>query len=629
MLLFLLQIDWQQYRPENFFGVQILERTPAGLTIAYIVGLAVLVFFLFSTFIGNFNRPSFNFEMNLPEEVGKKLNSRATNRSLRLWQIVFFILAFTVYGYHVYWTYYADEYNEQFQALSYKDLRYRRTTAANLRGWMFDRSGKLGNALAYYKVDSDGDVVRAFSHEREMAHLLGTERGTPGLERSLYRKKDNPMPTAWEVLTKIKQPDEEKRDVRITIDGELQTYIAEQLKDKKGAIVVLNPQTGDVLAMFSNPSFDLKEAQNLDGWLKLEGNSRDKPLLNRALREYYVPGSTFKTFTMLSAFRNNRQNAIFVSRPEGFIPFRGSRPIFDAVPPCEPPYGCGNINIAQAYEASSNQYFSQMAVALGRQRIGETARALGISPVETPADALRANFFPNIWNTSDEKIAHSIAPRQSTIVTGEKLSAYDIGLEGMGQGYAGQMTPFQMALVVSAAANLQGKLMKPKIEFDQKPETFAKIVSPAEAAQIRQIMGLVTEGSGGTGRRVFARILAAGIRTGGKTGTAEKKAPVYDKVTGKLKTVKKKRRNEDGKLIEYNAPVLYDRTDSWYVSIAPLENPQIAIAVVVEGGGYGATTAAPIAANIVLKARELGLLGGKYTPKVETKTTGKRSNRKR
>lgn len=621
MLLFLLQIDWESLRPEKLFGVQILERTPAGLTIAYIIGLAVLVFFLFASFIGNFNRPRFNFELNLPKEVKKKLSSTATNRSLRLWQMVFFLLAFGVYGNHVYWTYYAEEYNEQFQALSYKDLRYRRTTAANLRGWMFDRSGKLGNALAYYKKDSDGDIVRGFSLEREMAHLLGTERGTPGLERTLYRKKADPMPEAWEVLTKIKQPEDEQRDVRITIDRDLQTYIAEQLKDKKGAVVVINPQTGELLAMYSNPSFNLSEAQTLDDYLRLEGNSRDKPLLNRATREYYVPGSTFKTFTMISAFRNNKQNTTLQSRPEGFIPFRGSRPIFDAVPPCEPPYGCGNLNIAQAYEASSNQYFSQMAVALGRERMGETARALGISPVETPADAVRANFFPEIWNTSDEKIANAIAPRQSTLVTGKNISAYDLGLEGMGQGYAGQMTPFQMALVVAAPANLQGKLMKPKIEYDQKPEMFAQIVSPQEAAQIRQIMSLVTEGGGGTATRVFGNIRAAGIRTGGKTGTAEKQAPVYDAKTGKLKTVKRKRKNADGELVEYDAPVMYERTDSWYVSIAPLENPQIAIAVVVEGGGYGARIAAPIAANVILKARDLGLLGDKYTPKVKTDTT--------
>lgn len=620
MLLFLLQIDWESWRPEKLFGVQVLERTPAGLTIVYIIGLAILIGFLFFSFIGNFNRPKYNFELDLPKEVSKKLSSTATNRSLRLWQAVFFLLAFGVYGYHVYWTYYADEYNEAFSNLSYKDLRYRRTTAANLRGWMFDRSGKLGNALAYYKVDSDGDIVRGFALKTEMAHLLGTERGTPGLERTLYRKKADPMPEAWDVLTKIKQPDEEKRDVRITIDRDLQTYIAEQLKDKEGAVVVLNPQTGDVLAMYSNPSFDITEAQSLDDWLKLEGNLREKPLLNRATREYYAPGSTFKTFTMLSAYRNNRQNTTLTSRPEGFIPFRGSRPIFDAVPPCEPPYGCGNLNIAQAYEASSNQYFSQMAVTLGRERMGETARVLGIAPVETPLDAVRASFFPKIWNTSDEKIANAIAPRQSTLVTGSKISAYDLALEGMGQGYAGQMTPLQMALIASAPANMNGNLMKPKIEYDQTPEIFAKVVSPREAAEIRQIMGLVTEGSGGTATRVFGNVRSAGIRSGGKTGTAEKLAPVYDKKTGKLKTVTRKRKNAKGEMEEYQTPVMYERTDSWYISIAPLENPQLAIAVVVEGGGYGAKSAAPIAANIILKARDLGLLGGNYTPKVKTKT---------
>ncbi|MCB1023137.1 MAG: hypothetical protein KDB79_02020 [Acidobacteria bacterium] len=629
MLLFFLQVNWESLRPEKLFGVQVLERTPAGLTIAYLIGISILVFFLFSSFIGNFSRPKFNFELDLPKEVKKKLSSTATNRSLRMWQFVFVALAFTVFGYHIYWTYYADDYNEQFQALSYKDLRYRRTTAANLRGWLLDRSGKLGNALAYYEVGKNGEVERGYALDREMAHLLGTERGTPGLERTIYRKNADPMPEAWDVLTKIKSVSEEQKDVRITIDRDLQTYVAEQLEGKKGAVVVLNPQTGELLAMYSNPSFRITEAQTLDDWLKLEGNLRDKPLLNRALREYYVPGSTFKTFTMLAAFRSGLQNSIFTSREEGYIPFRGSRPILDAVPPCEPPYGCTSLNIAQSYEASSNQYFSQMAVKLGRGRIAEMARNLSISAVETPGDAVSARFFPDIWNTSDPKIASAIAPRQSTIVTGKNISAYDIALEGMGQGYAGQMTPFQMALVVSAASNLQGRLMKPKIEYDQPSKAYAQVVSPQQAAQIRQIMALVTEGGGGTGARVFARVRAAGIRTGGKTGTAEKQAPVYDEKTGKLKTVKKKRRNAEGKLEEYDAPVMYERIDSWYVSAAPIENPQVAIAVVVEGGGYGARTAAPIAANVVMKARDLGLLGDKYTPAVKTSTKSKTAGKKR
>ncbi|MBA4121062.1 MAG: hypothetical protein H0X72_01185 [Acidobacteria bacterium] len=615
ILLFFLQFDWNKLRPENLFGGQVLERTPAGLSIVYLIGTAVLIVFLLLSFFSNFRRPKFVFEENLPKEVKSKLTTTLANRSLRVWQFVFIFLAFFVYGFHVYWTYFADENNEQFQALSYKDLRNRRTQAARLRGWMLDRSGNLGSALAYYKLNQDGNINRTFALEKEMAHLLGTERGTPGLERTIYRQEADATPEAWEVLTTIKRKEDEQRDVRITIDRDLQAFLAEQLKDKKGAIVVLNPQTGDVLAMYSNPVFSLSQAQTLEDYLKLEGDKRNKPLLNRATREYYVPGSTFKTFTMASAFRAGKQNTLFTSLPEGFVPFRGSRSITDANGGCEPPYGCTTLNILQAFEASSNQYFSQMAVELGRERIRETAGAFSILAVDTPEDALRADFFPGIWNASNDRISNALAPQQSTIVTGKDISAYDLGLEGMGQGYAGQMTPFQMALIAAAPANMEGKLMKPKIEMDLPPQMFSQVLSPPQAAQVREIMALVTEGGGGTATRVFANVRAAGIRSGGKTGTAEKQAPVYDEKTGKLKTIKKKRRDADGNLVEYNAPVMYERTDSWYISIAPLEKPQLAIAVVVEGGGYGAAVSAPIAARVILKARDLGLLGEQYKPK--------------
>ena len=95
-----------------------------------------------------------------------------------------------------------------------------------------------------------------------------------------------------------------------------------------------------------------------------------------------------------------------------------------------------------------------------------------------------------------------------------------------------------------------------------------------------------------------------------------------------MKTVKRKRKDKDGKIIEYEAPVMYERTDSWFVCTAPLERPQVAIAVVVEGGGYGARTAAPIAANVIMKARELGLLGEQYKPKSQTPTAPKKKGGK-
>jgi cell division protein FtsI/penicillin-binding protein 2 len=291
--------------------------------------------------------------------------------------------------------------------------------------------------------------------------------------------------------------------------------------------------------------------------------------------------------------------------------------------------GCGEKNIAFAYKVSSNQYFAQLAIELGRERLRETALLLGINPVDSPDDALMQRFFPGIFNTSNPAIANAIAPQQSTLVTGSEISLYDLGLEGMGQGFAGQMTPFQMALIASVPANMEGKLMKPRIEADQPPQQFAQVLSKEQAAVIRDIMSSVTEEPGGTGTVISSKLSGTGIRTGGKTGTAEKLAPLYDEKTGKLKTEKKKRKNAAGQIEEYDAPVMYERTDSWFISIAPLEKPQLAIAVVVEGGGYGATTAAPIAANVILKARELGLLGDQYKPKVQAPKPGVRPAKRR
>jgi penicillin-binding protein 2 len=185
----------------------------------------------------------------------------------------------------------------------------------------------------------------------------------------------------------------------------------------------------------------------------------------------------------------------------------------------------------------------------------------------------------------------------------------------MGQGYAGQMTPLQMALIASIPANMEGRLMKPRVEADQPPQQFAQVLSPQQAAVIRDIMSSVTEEPGGTGTVISSKLAGTGIRTGGKTGTAEKQALLYDEKTGKLKTLRKKRKNAAGQFEEYDVPVMYERTDSWFISIAPLEKPQLAIAVVVEAGGFGAATAAPIAADVILKARELGLLGDQYKPK--------------
>ncbi|CAN5568142.1 hypothetical protein BH10ACI1_BH10ACI1_29500 [soil metagenome] len=634
MLLFFAQFDWSKFKPENIFGGQVLERTPAGLTIVYLIGLGVLAFFLLFSFFRN-ARPKFAFEEKLPKQVIRRLSLTVTNRSLKIWQFVFICLALTVYGFHVYWTYFADKNNEQFQALSYKDLRNRRTNASTLRGWMLDRTGKLENALAYYKLDKDGSIDRTFPLEREMAPLLGTERGTPGLERTLYQREADPMPEAWEILTKVKKPEPENKDVRVTIDKELQEYVAKRLdeelkKNRKGAVVVMNPQTGDVLAVYSTPSYKLSEAESLDGYLKLEANKADQPLLSRALRQYYIPGSTFKTFTMIAAYRAGKEGSIFPDRPssEGcYTPYKGSRPICDANRS-----GCDmcteNGEIRQAFQVSSNQYFAQLGNEVGREQMASTARLVGINPVETAEEARKLKFFPGIWNTSNSRIANAISPAQAVIVTGKKLTLYDFGIIGMGQGLAGQMTPFQMALIASTPANLQGNLMKPKIEADVQSQVFNQVLTPNQAATIREIMSTVTE-EGGTAKVIKAKLDGTGIKTGGKTGTADRDfTPLYNQ-DGTRKTHKEKKKNEQGEMVEVDVPDTFTRWDGWFIGIAPLENPQLAIAVVLENigeGQYGGGTAAPVAADIILKARELGLLGEQYRPKTTT-TNKKRSGK--
>lgn len=629
MLAFLALINWDSLKPENLFGGQILERTPAGLTIVYIIGIGILLGFLLISFLDNFGRPRFIFEADLPREVTKKLTQTIANRSVRTWQFVFILLAFSVFGFQVYWVYFADETNQEFQALEYKDLRTRRASAANLRPWMLDRTGKLDSALANYKIDKDGNIVRNFPLDKEMAHLLGTELGTPGLERTLFKKTIDPMPEAFEILTRYKKPQAESNDIKITIDHDLQAYVATQLEGKKGAIVVVNPQTGDVLAMYSNPSYKLSDIKDGDDFIALEGDKANKPLLSRSTREYYMPGSTFKTLTMMSAFRAGKQDFLGADLPAPgcYTPFAGSKPICDAGGSCEICHG--DVPIREAFKVSSNQYFAQLANFLGRDRMGETARLLGIAAVDRREDALTQGFFPDIWNTSDKRIANALSPARSTMVIGKDLTLFDFGLEGMGQGLASQMTPFQMALIASAPANLQGRLMKPKIEFDQPPQVFSQVLNIQQAAAVREIMSTVTEEAGGTGGAVRSALAGTGIMAGGKTGTAEKDdTPRFDPKTGERMFVLKKKKDSSGNLVDYKEYLTYNRTDGWFICIAPLENPQVAIAVVIEdiGNRFGGQTAAPVAANVILKARTLGLLGDKYKPKAAPalKTPGKK-----
>src|SRR4029078_12278007 len=130
-----------------------------------------------------------------------------------------------------------------------------------------------------------------------------------------------------------------------------------------------------------------------------------------------------------------------------------------------------------------------MGVKLGAERLKQAAQLLGIGTYDTPVEALRGRKEPEIWNASTDAVKRALAPREATIVTGKQVTRYDLALIGYGQGYAGQITPLQMALAAYAIGNMEVKLMKPRIEYDRPPEVFKQVVSPSAAEKMRGIMG--------------------------------------------------------------------------------------------------------------------------------------------
>jgi cell division protein FtsI/penicillin-binding protein 2 len=605
------------------------EKLPAWLTIIYLSGVGLVALLLLLSLIRNWLRRSpaaLTAPANLDKDLRKKLGATSTNRGLRGWRVLFALAAAGVFGFHVYWARYAPESNAKFQELSYKDLRNRRLSESTLRGWIYDRKGR---PLALYRKEGDGSIQREYPMDSALAHLFGSDRGEPGLERAMFGTESGAVPEVWQIIRGQTVERKINKDYTLTIDRDLQQAVVDQLKGNHGAVVMFNPQTGEVLAMYSNPSYSLKQVEDQATWIKLDNDRKEKPLLNRALNEYYVPGSTFKTVMMYTAFRNNMQD-LRLNTSGGFSPPGCGRTITDDNGSCE---ACGNIGIDVAYQKSSNIYFSYMGTQLGGEKIRDTAKLLGLGAYDSLSGQGQGRREPEIWNASSDAIKRGIAPTESWLKAGPHSTRCELMYEGYGQGYASQMTPFQMALIISAAANLEGRLMKPKIEADRAPEVFSQVLTREQAAEIRRIMNMVTEG--GTGTSAMAPVKAAGIRSGGKTGTAQKAVPVIDPKTGEPMRRIVVEHDPKGKIIgQHEEIVMADklRSDAWYLSFAPLDRPVVAMAVLLEGPGpgvsfYGGKNAAPIAAQLILKAKSLGYFGGGAESAAPPAATPRKRNR--
>lgn len=571
--------------------------------IATLILLAGLIWLVFSLLLSawryraNVASPT-KTDANLPDDFGPRL----TSARLRYVRWAFALLVLAALGFHIYWGLFVTgpvSQDEAFAGLKdRRDQRNRREVESTLRGWIYDRHHDARRALAKYRY-LNGQVIRDYPLGPAAAHLIGygtLVRGDAWLERAAAAARPPQTEQTWQQKLTNWSRDEQRppvgQDVILTIDFDLQREASALLKDKRGAVVLINPQTGEVLAMASSPSFDPSHVEINERWVEMQNDARRQPLLNRALSEYYLPGSTLKTMTAAAAIDARLDHLTFTCRGEGWTPPGSTRPIRD-----DEGEAHGSQNLTEAYTHSCNQYFAQLGVELDRQRMGDAAERFGLKVFTRAADSIGAGRRSGLWNTDNRVLSSVLAPLNSTFVSGRGVTKYDLALESIGQGYV-QLTPLEMALVAAAAANREGMVMRPMIEMGRTPLAASQAMSPQAAARMRQLMASVVQQ--GTASGGFGGIIRGKLTAGGKTGTAQRQVNVIDPKTNRPMVIRDSRGREHIKK-EF-------RIDSWFIGFAPVEDPRIAFAVVVEGGGYGAKTSAPIAGNLLLKAKELGLL---------------------
>src|SRR5215471_3034653 len=532
-----------------------------------------------------------------PETFGP----RATNRWLLAIRSLMLTLLIAVLAMHCYWVFSAgSDPRSDFSQARRLDSRSIRLAESGLKGWVLDRSGKLDNALVRYRSDG-GLISREYPLGAAAVHLTGYSDyvfGSGGLEYALRKWLTEPVSTVNELVSPVPVG----KDVTISIDGNLQreTYNLLSATGKPAAAVVLLLPSNEVLAMASAPSFDPLSINREDTWREMAAQAEDapelSPLVNRALGTlvtggralYYRPGSTFKVFTAAVAIESGMTHERFVCRGEGFTPPGSNTPIRDFGGEVH-----GTIGFEDAFRVSCNQYFAQLGLKLGKERLSQYARRLGFAFM--PDDGrLRAN---DLWQTTHGDPADFnfiFAPPISRMNLSRDASNYDIALQSFGQGYD-DMTVFKMALLASAAANPDGTLIAPTLEVGAQPKSLGQFISAQSAAQLRNLMHLVVQS--GTAAGAFSH-LNGRISASGKTGTADRDVPVYDRDGDKVVDYVDKNGVEHYKTARW--------TDAWFIGFAPTENPQIAFAVLVENGGQGARSAAPIAVKLIEKAMALG-----------------------
>jgi penicillin-binding protein 2 len=345
-------------------------------------------------------------------------------------------------------------------------------------------------------------------------------------------------------------------DLRLAMDIHLQKEAEQSFGEKTGALVAIKPDSGEILALVSRPSFDpnlFARGIKYKQWEDLNQN-RKLPLLNRALQSQYPPGSTFKVVTAIAAMEEGAINTDTKVTCNGGIAY--GRWHFG----CWRKTGHGTLSLHRALVESCDVYFYEAGKKLGIDKIASYARELGLGR-ETGLEMVRERhgLIPDTkWK--EEK-------RKQPWYLGETFNA------AIGQGYVA-VTPFQMAQLMSIVGN-GGYIYRPSLlMLGNKPEPVEKVKIKQETLDTvkKALFGVVNE-NGGTGWSAKSPM----VNICGKTGTAQ--------VVGL--------RKESKYLTEMQ------RDHAWFVAFAPCEAPEVALSVMVEHGGHGGAAAAPIAKRAI------------------------------
>ena len=442
------------------------------------------------------------------------------------------------------------------------------------------------HVLGYVSQPNENDILQnKIIQER---FVPGMKVGKLGLEKTLenYLIGTNDI-QRYEVNSygkRINQLEYQKgkqgSKIRLTVDTEVQKLSAKLLDGKAGSISVMDIYTGEVVAMYSSPSYDpnlFLFGISKDEW-ELIRNNPLKPLINKTLSGIYSPGSTIKPIVALSALENNIVNPNFKVR------CTGKTELYGQTFHCWKEKGHGIVSLNNAMKQSCDTYFYEVARLLGVDRLKVTAKKFGLG------EKVLGEYFEN----EKKGLFPDTNWKKNNLgkgwVLGETL------ITGIGQGYV-QTTPLQLCLMTAQIAN-GGYSIKPKIIVNNDPLNFVEAKKAMEEQNlfnsnnqliedqrnikiIQEAMFSSTNEVMGTSYR--SRIDDPKYQFAGKTGTAQ------------VKRISKRERELDLKLeqIPYK-----DRDHALYVAYGPYKNPRYALSIIVEHGGSGSKAAAPMAKKL-------------------------------